>query len=141
MNSKNHLVHLLPCLFILTACSHKSNESKPAQVISATPNVITSQSSDELSNEVGKSDEHIKMCQRELDILKRIDNAHYTSRKIVFDKLMSGARLYGDVRKDLQPGARSTVDALFSYKIEKLCADISQDVLNSLSKIGESSTR
>lgn len=81
------------------------------------------------------------VCRKELDILKRLDNARYVSRKAVFDKLMSGARLYGDVRGDLQSGTRSTVDALFSYKLEKLCADISQDVLNSLSRIGENSNR
>ena len=79
----------------------------------------------------------INVCRKELNILKRIDNAHYNARKTVFDKLMSGAKLYGDVRADIQNGARSTVDALFAYKVEKLCADISQDVLNGLSRIGE----
>ncbi|HEC7758699.1 TPA: hypothetical protein R4A49_004338 [Salmonella enterica subsp. enterica serovar Muenchen] len=87
------------------------------------------------------ADSHLGVCRKELDILKRVDNARYLSRKVLFDKLMSGARLYGDVRGDLQSGTRSTVDALFSYKLEKLCADISQDVLNSLSRIGENSNQ
>ena len=87
------------------------------------------------------ADSRLGVCRKELNILKRLDNARYLSRKAVFDKLMSGARLYGYVRGDLQSGTRNTLDALFSYKLEKLCADISQDVLNSLSRVGEDSSR
>lgn len=119
----------------LGGCADKPLKQVQSQVTPPTPEPSLE------TPEMATQNDHIQMCQRELDILKRIDNAHYTSRKVVFDKLMSGARLYGDVRKDLQPEARSTIDALFSYKIEKLCTDISQDVLNGLSKIGESSTR
>lgn len=131
------------CVFLITGCPGKPPEPVRSLVTSPGPNVQTESPALQIPAEMsGKEvDSRPGVCRKELDILKRLDNARYVSRKAVFDKLMSGARLYGDVRGDLQSGTRSTVDALFSYKLEKLCADISQDVLNSLSRIGENSNR
>lgn len=36
------------------------------------------------------ADSRLGVCRKELNILKRLDNARYLSRKAVFDKLMSG---------------------------------------------------
>lgn len=123
-------------IFLLAGCSAIPKQEIKSIVTPASPDMQPP-----VENTRVTADSRLSVCRKELDILKRLDNARYLSRKAVFDKLMSGARLYGDVRGDLQSDTRSTVDALFSYKLEKLCSDISQDVLNSLSRIGENSSR
>lgn len=79
--------------------------------------------------------EKMERCRRELDILKKIDNTVYTKRKVEFDKLLTGASLYTGVRNEVGHYTQSTVDALYRFKADKLCADISNDVLNGLSKM------
>lgn len=75
----------------------------------------------------------MERCRRELEALKKIDGAVYTKRKGEFDRLMSGASLYNGVRGDVGNYTQSAVDALYRFKADKLCADISADVLNGLS--------
>ncbi|STB68477.1 Uncharacterised protein [Citrobacter freundii] len=140
----NYMLPLVTAvIFLSTGCLSKPPEPVRSLVIPASPDMQSASPALQTpaENTGVTADSRLGVCRKELDILKRLDNARYLSRKAVFDKLMSGARLYGDVRGDLQSGTRSTVDALFSYKLEKLCADISQDVLNSLSRIGENSSR
>lgn len=134
----------IACIVLLLAgCSAIPKQEIKSIVTPASPDMQSASPALQppVENTGVTADSRLSVCRKELDILKRLDNARYLSRKAVFDKLMSGARLYGDVRGDLQSGTRSTVDSLFSYKLEKLCADISQDVLNSLSRIGENSSR
>lgn len=78
--------------------------------------------------------EKMERCRRELDVLKKIDNMIYAKRKIEFDKLISGASLYTGVRNEVGGYTQSAVDALYRFKADKLCADISNDVLNGLAK-------
>ncbi|EKR2566149.1 hypothetical protein P6694_004666 [Escherichia coli] len=78
--------------------------------------------------------EKMERCRRELEALKRIDSAVYSKRKVEFDRLVSGASLYDGVRNDVGNYTQSAVDALYRFKADKLCADISNDVLNELSK-------
>lgn len=143
MINKGCLKLIVPYFLILTGCSAIPKQEIKTLVTPVSPDVQSTSPAQQtpVENSGVTADSRLGVCRKELDILKRLDNTRYLSRKAVFDKLMSGARLYGDVRSDLQSGTRSTVDALFSYKLEKLCADISQDVLNSLSRIGENSSR
>lgn len=78
--------------------------------------------------------EDTERCRRELEVLKRTDSAVYNKRKAEFDKLISGALIYNGVRGDVGNYTQNAVDALYRFKSDKLCADISGDVLNSLSK-------
>ncbi|EFI6096020.1 hypothetical protein HUI25_005384 [Escherichia coli] len=78
--------------------------------------------------------EKMERCRRELDALKKIDSAVYNKRKAEFDKLVSGASLYNGVRGDVGNYTQSAVDALYRFRSDKLCADISSDVLKELAK-------
>jgi hypothetical protein len=78
--------------------------------------------------------EKMERCRRELEALKRIDSAVYNKRKAEFDKLVSGASLYNGVRSEVGNYTQSAVDALYRFRSDKLCADISGDVLQLLSK-------
>jgi hypothetical protein len=78
--------------------------------------------------------ERMERCRRELNSLKRLDSAVYNKRKSEFDKLMSGASLYNGVRDDVGDYTQGAVDALYRFRAAKLCADISRDVLDGLSR-------
>lgn len=77
--------------------------------------------------------EKIERCRRELEALKKISLVVYNKRKLEFDKLISGAALYSGVRKNVGDYTQNAVDALYRFRTDKLCADISNDVLNELS--------
>lgn len=78
--------------------------------------------------------ERMERCRRELESLKRVDAAVYNKRKAEFDKLMAGASLYTGVRNDVGDYTQGAVDALYRFRAAKLCADISRDVLDGLSR-------
>ncbi|CAD6177168.1 Uncharacterised protein [Escherichia coli] len=85
--------------------------------------------SDEL-NDIQK----MERCRRELNALKKIDIGIYNKRKTEFDKIMQGANIYTGVRTDIGLYTQNAVDAYYNCQINKACADISKDVLDSLSK-------
>ncbi|HIF2548639.1 TPA: hypothetical protein ACXZLZ_004203 [Salmonella enterica] len=77
--------------------------------------------------------EKMERCQRELEALKRIDIRVYNQRKTEFDTVMQGADIYSGVRSDVSESTQSAVDAYYRYRVDKMCADISNDVLQKLS--------
>lgn len=76
--------------------------------------------------------EKMERCQRELEALKRIDIRIYNQRKAEFDRVMQGADIYVDVRSDVIVSTQDAVDAYYRYRVDKICADISKNVLDSL---------
>ncbi|HIF2982184.1 TPA: hypothetical protein ACXZLP_004154, partial [Salmonella enterica] len=78
------------------------------------------------------SDLSVEKCGRELNTLKRLDMKRYTQRKSQFDRLMAGASVYADVRSDVVKGTQEAVDAMYRFRVGKLCAEISRDVLDAL---------
>ncbi|HGB3179566.1 TPA: hypothetical protein ACIVAU_004451 [Salmonella enterica subsp. enterica serovar Chester] len=77
--------------------------------------------------------EKMERCQRELEALKRIDIRVYNQRKTEFDTVMQGADIYSGVRSDVSESTQNAVDAYYRYRVDKMCADISNDVLQRLS--------
>ena len=77
--------------------------------------------------------EKMERCRRELEALKRTDIGMYNKRKAEFDKVMQGADIYSGVRSDVRTSTQDAVDAYYRYRVDKMCADISKDVLDSLS--------
>ncbi|EAB6708050.1 hypothetical protein FJB87_20685 [Salmonella enterica subsp. enterica] len=80
------------------------------------------------------SDLSVERCGRELNTLKRLDIKRYTQRKFQFDRLMAGASVYADVRSDVVKGTQEAVDAMYRFRVGKLCAEISRDVLDALTR-------
>lgn len=78
--------------------------------------------------------DRLELCRRELEVLKKIDLSVYNKRKAEFNKIISGASAYNNVRKDVPRNTQITVDSLYRYRSDKLCFDISNDVLNILTK-------
>ncbi|WP_258143050.1 hypothetical protein [Escherichia coli] len=81
--------------------------------------------------------EKMERCRRELEALKRIDIRIYNQRKGEFDRVMQGANIYSGVRSDIRESTQDAVDAYYRYRVNKLCADISKNVLDSLSDKGK----
>ena len=77
--------------------------------------------------------EKMERCRRELEALKKIDIKVYNQRKVVFDRVMQGADIYSGVRSDVRASTQDAVDAYYRYQVDKMCADISKNVLDSLS--------
>ncbi|WP_105517666.1 hypothetical protein [Escherichia coli] len=77
--------------------------------------------------------EKMERCRRELEALKRIDIRIYNQRKGEFDRVMQGADIYSGVRSDIRASTQDAVDAYYRYRVDKVCADISKNVLDSLS--------
>lgn len=84
-----------------------------------------------------KESERLAQCQKELDVLKGINAGQYATYKQEFERLMSGAAQYAGVRPRVNWETQETVDALYRYKVNRLCADIIQAALTGLAERGE----
>lgn len=81
--------------------------------------------------------EELALCQKELEALKPVDARQYQAFQQEFSRLMSGAAQYANVRTQANSGTQETVDALYRYKVRRLCANISQALLTGLADMGE----
>lgn len=124
--NKRYIMFILSLFLFINGCESNTS-TKPLQGISNRKSV--SVSGDDLSD-VRK----MERCRRALDALKKVDMPLYNKRKVEFDRLISGASLYNGVRGDVGDNTQSAVDALYRFRADKLCADISSDLLNQLSK-------
>lgn len=123
---KKYTMFFLPLFLLINGC----NSKMPIKPLQGNSYIKTaSASGDKLSDM-----EKMERCRRELDALKKIDIPLYNKRKVEFDRLISGASLYNGVRGDISNNTQSAVDALYRFRADKLCADISSDLLNQLSK-------
>ncbi|EAS0547997.1 hypothetical protein EX404_25105 [Salmonella enterica] len=125
MKKNNVLWPVFIFLLLVGGCENKPVVNPIVQSIEASSKITPADKLDDL----GK----MERCRRELEALKKIDLSVYNKRKLEFDKLISGAALYSGVRKDVGDYTQSAVDALYRFRSDKLCADISIDVLNNLS--------
>ncbi|AJW28987.1 hypothetical protein Z042_25760 [Chania multitudinisentens RB-25] len=78
------------------------------------------------------------LCQSELASLKMVNPKAYAARKAYFDNLVRNASVYSAVRGDVNSSTKDTLDALYKYKTNQVCAEIERDVLNGLIRKGES---
>lgn len=78
------------------------------------------------------------LCQSELASLKTVNPKAYAARKAYFDSLVRNASVYSAVRGDVNTSTKDTLDALYKYKTNQVCAEIQRDVLNGLIRKGES---
>lgn len=81
--------------------------------------------------------EQLAQCQKELEALKPVDARQHQTYQQEFSRLMSGAAQYAGVRTQANSDTQETVDALYRYKVRRLCADISQALLTGLADMGE----
>ncbi|WP_346828455.1 hypothetical protein [Serratia inhibens] len=81
--------------------------------------------------------ERMQQCQGELEAMRNIDPEKYQKFKREFDTLMSGAAQYAGMRPRINTDTQQTVDALYRYRTNRLCADISTTMMTGLADRGE----
>lgn len=117
---------LLAAIVLLNGCQNqKKNTTKP------TTNVQT------VDPRVEMEAQRLQQCQRDLEALSSLKTENYTQSKQAFDRLMSGAAQYANLRTRVNMETQDTVDALYRYRVNLLCAQINQAVLSSLAERGE----
>lgn len=79
----------------------------------------------------------LKLCQEQLGALSKINPKQHQQYKQAFDNLMNGASQYASLRVQVDNNTQETVDAMYRYKINYLCASISQAVLTGLAERAE----
>lgn len=80
---------------------------------------------------------YVLQCQKELDALKTINMRIYEQKKSSFDNLVSNASMYRSLRGQINETTRNTMDALYEFKANQICADIRQTVMQNLIRQGE----
>jgi hypothetical protein len=123
---------VLPCLLggslLLSGCE---TAKRPAVAIQSASDPTPEQSL--AAHEAGQ----LARCQKELEALKPIDAQRHQAYQQEFGRLMSGAAQYASVRAQTNSGTQETVDALYRYKVKRLCANIGQALLTGLADMGE----
>lgn len=64
--------------------------------------------------------------------LESINHIQHVDLKSRFERVMSGASGYTNVRSSVNPETRNAIDALYKFQAVKLCSEIRAEMLNSL---------
>jgi hypothetical protein len=84
--------------------------------------------------------ERLQRCSAELEAQKTVNREQYDKQRAEFDRLMSGAAQYATVRGRVDGVTQDTVDAMYRFRVNLLCASINQSVLTNLAERGERET-
>ncbi|MEG9795518.1 hypothetical protein V6X42_23885 [Serratia marcescens] len=80
--------------------------------------------------------QRLRQCQQQLRALGTLQDASYPATQRAFDHLMRGAAQYAGLRTRVNESTQDTVDALYRYRVNLLCAQINHAVLNRLAEQG-----
>jgi len=152
---QTRLVLILLLSFFLFGCQTESNDWNSAQSASSSDmqvqssNIVPSpeplthadiapepeqwNKKAELQTEKYKTENaKLQQCQSQLDVLEVVTPAQYARIRASFDSLMKGAAQYAGVRQKINSDTQDTVDALYRYRANLLCAQIAQKLLEGL---------
>ncbi|HHQ6723810.1 TPA: hypothetical protein ACSTNG_003624 [Serratia fonticola] len=79
----------------------------------------------------------LQQCQKQLEALQALQPQQFKQYQQAFGRLMNGAAQYSGLRTQVTSVTQDTVDALYRYSVNKLCAQIDQAVLLGLTERGE----
>ncbi|WP_421671721.1 hypothetical protein [Rahnella sp. EDr1-12] len=120
-------VSVILSMFLLTGCQKSPIKKAPpqaGQVVTPTKEEIESA--------------QLQQCQKSLDALQTVKAQQSVEYKKNFEKLMKGAAQYSGIRSRIKDETQGTVDALYRYRVSKLCAQIDQALLLGLTESGGS---
>lgn len=136
-SQKNLCLGVLFCSsLILTGCQN-TDKKAPQDKSRATAVAAVSPKQVSASPSAAKMTK-IDLCQSELASLRQINPKAYALQKAYFARLLSNASVYSAVRGDVNAATKDTLDALYKYKTNQICAEIEREVLQSLIQRGES---
>lgn len=114
------MLYLLLASVLLFGCQQKT---QPADIADATIKQAEIQK---------QENSRLENCHSELESLKTINSEKYMQSKKQFDQLMQGTAQYAGIRSNVKSSTQETVDALYRYRVNLLCTEISNTLLNSL---------
>lgn len=79
-----------------------------------------------------RGDVDMVQCEKELRALESINHIQHVDLKSRFERVMSGASGYTNVRSSVNPETRNAIDALYKFQAVKLCSEVRAEMLNSL---------
>lgn len=123
---------LLPLPFMLLAVLLSGCQSKLRTATTGAGAQLPMQTEQQVSKEV----QHLRQCQQELKALNTLQAASYPALQRTFEQLMRGAAQYAGLRTNVNENTQDTVDSLYRYRVNLLCAQINQAVLNRLAEQG-----
>lgn len=113
------LTLLVPSMLILPGCKKLSGSDTSVVALSA----------------AGSSG--LETCAAELDALQDLNGGAPDGYRQRFDALMAEASRYSGIRDGVGSDTQDTVDALYRYRVNRLCAEIHHGLLSSLAERGE----
>lgn len=84
-------------------------------------------------NKTAVGNDDLVYCEKELNVLKDIDNNKYIALNGKFQQMMKGAAGYSRVRNGVNESTQDAIDALYRYSTTKLCTEIRAETLEALS--------
>lgn len=98
---------------------------------------ITEQSLSAENLQKQRDEEQLKLCQKQLSTLQSIKDQQYQPYKQAFDSIMKNASQYARLRTSVNVDTQETVDALYRYRVNYLCAEVNQAVLTQLTELAK----
>lgn len=128
------------CVVFFTGCESRatSTETEPAQLVSTEPE-FTSSPQDEPEVNIPHQTETLRLqqCRKELEAYQTLSSNKQKGYQHTFDALMQEASKYSGIRAGVGSDTQETVDALYRYRVNRLCAEIHQALMIRLAERGE----
>ncbi|MBE4994533.1 hypothetical protein INF73_21910 [Enterobacter cloacae complex sp. P6RS] len=71
-------------------------------------------------------------CQRELSSLSGINASDYAGKRAAFESLVRSANAYKEVREQMSPDMRDSMDSFYKFKMLRLCNQIEMSLQQGL---------
>ena len=112
-------------------------QSEPAPVGKPTPTQTSIPVVPQVAPAATPVREKTGLCLGELASLKQVNSRAFAVRSAGFDRLVSSAGVYIAVRDKVSSQTKNTLDALYKYKTNQMCAEIERELLQALIRRGE----
>lgn len=131
---------LLLTLFIASCTSegvpiHKQEDDAllhPTEVSLNEQEVKISSVNNNNNNNNNREFTKIEQCAKELQALKTTNPQNFDKLQSRFDQMIATVNRYSQVRSSLKSQTQDTVEALYTYKVSRICNDIEQYLLDGL---------
>lgn len=119
------------CLLVLSITSCQKQKLVPLST-NGTGDTAQLQTDDNALRQ--REEDRLQLCHKQLSALHNIDAKQFQNYKQAFDSLMNGASQYAGLRTRVNSDTQDTMDALYRYKVNYLCAGIDNAVLTGLAE-------
>lgn len=127
-------------VMLATGCQSESVRAVVNKEMRANPNSATLEQGTAFpeSQAAMKEMSRLELCRKELEAMQNLNmTSPQEDYQGNFDTLMQEISRYSSLRNSAGDDTRETVDALYRYRVNRLCANVHLALLNGLSDRGE----